>query len=89
MVLTAFYPTFVVTRSEFPPVEKLKNWLAERTGEESGWSKLVDCSYCFGLYVVTAFFLTDHYLWTIPILFLQMGAAMSLVGYLGVYAKRP
>lgn len=88
MVLTAYYPVYVITRSEFPPVEWLKNRLAERAGEDSGWSKLLECGWCIGAHITAAFFLTDHYLWTIPDLVLYTGAAMTLVGYLGVYANR-
>lgn len=89
MALVAFRFTRLITMDDWPPTEWFRNKVAERTGEHSGWSTLVTCPWCCSPYITATLFLVDHYLWTIPMLLLYMGATMAIAGFLGVYSERP
>lgn len=88
MALTAARLTRLVVADDWPPSEWLRNKVADRTGEDSSWTTLVTCPWCWGVWTTAALFLTDHYLWNIPTWLLAMGAAMEIVGYLGTYDSR-
>lgn len=88
MTLTAYRLTRLVVHDDWPPTHWFREKLTARTGQDSGWTVLFTCPWCFGVYVTAAMFLVDHYLWTIPTLLLMMGSAMAVVGYLGTYDSR-
>lgn len=86
--LASYSLSRIVTDDKWPPSEAFRKYVRERTGPESGWSKYVTCSWCFGAHVTIAVFLVDHYLWAPPTWLLAMVAARTLVGILGEYAER-
>jgi hypothetical protein len=51
VVLSAFYITYVITKSEFPPAESLRVQIVDRYGEGSSAAYLVQCAWCAGFYV--------------------------------------
>lgn len=49
--LTTHYVTYVVTRSDFPPVRWLRDLVFNHTNEGSPLAYLVTCAYCTAAYV--------------------------------------
>lgn len=78
----------VLTSDEWPPTKRFREWVEERTGEDSAWTTLVSCPWCSSLYFATPVFVIDMYVWEIPLVVLLIGAAMALVGLLGTYDER-
>lgn len=75
-------------KDDWPPTKWLREKVEDRTGEESGWTTLVTCPWCWSVYVTSVLYLVDEYAWRIPTLLLMMTATMALVGYLGTWDQR-
>lgn len=85
MTLTAFRLVRIVTTDSLPPSEWFRDRVTRRFGEDSGWTTLVGCNWCASLYITAPFFLIDAYLWRIPLVVLMIGAAMTVIGFIGNY----
>lgn len=88
LTLSAFRLTRLITTDKWPPTKRFREWIEERTGEESGWSEFIGCGWCAGTVITGVVFITDRYLWSPSIWLLSVVAAMSLVGYLSAYDER-
>lgn len=85
LALTCYLPARVITADNWPPTKRLREWIIERTGQESAWSDLITCHRCTGVFVTGAIYSIDYFLWTIPLVLLMVGATMTLVGLIGAY----
>lgn len=88
LTLFSFRVSRIVTTDSWPPTERFRDWVEERTGPDSGWTTLTTCPWCFSLYVTVPVFVIDMYVVRIPLVVLLIGASMACVGYLGTYDER-
>lgn len=54
VALATLYATYVVTRSEFPPVARLRDGVFDRWGAGSWQAYLATCGWCAAFYVSAA-----------------------------------
>lgn len=88
LCLASYALSRIVTDDKWPPSEWFRTYVRQRTGADSGWTKYIGCSWCFGSHVLIVVFLVDHYLWSPPTWLLAMAAARTVVGVIGEYAER-
>lgn len=51
LALATYRVTRLIVADAWPPTERLRDWVEDRTGPESGWSYLVHCPWCMSPYV--------------------------------------
>lgn len=85
LALAAFRLQRILTRDDWPPSERFRDWVKERTGEDSAWTDYVHCQWCAGFHVSLAVMAENHYLGVIPMWVYGVFAVSAVVGMLGTY----
>lgn len=88
LTLASFRLTRLITTDDLPVTETFRDYVEQRTGKDSGWTTLITCPWCAGVYITFAVFAIDHYLWQPPLWLLGFVAASAIVGYLGTWDER-
>lgn len=86
LTLSAYRLTRLITTDAI--TEDFRDWVGKHFGEKSKWFTLVGCPWCVGVYISSAVFLVERYLWQPPMWMLGMVAAYAIIGLLGTYDER-
>lgn len=83
--LASFRLTRLVTTDKWPPSKAFRQWVEDRTGEDSAWTELVNCPWCWGVYVTAGVYLLVPQVVSVPLPLLAYLATLTVVGVLGNY----
>lgn len=83
--LAAFRLQRIITTDQWPPSDWFREKVRSRTGDDSSWTTLVTCPWCFGFWISLAVMAEHHYLGVIPMWVYGVFAVSAIVGMLGTY----
>lgn len=86
LTLSAYRLTRLVTTDSL--TEELRSSINDRFGADSKLAVLISCPWCSSVFIASAVFLVERYLWQPPLWMLGMVASYAIIGFLGTYDER-
>lgn len=80
--LTTHYVTYVITKSEFPPIHRAREAVFDRWGEGTWQAYLATCAWCAGFYIAGVITLCTLLVTPVPLPVLVWLSAAGVTGFI-------